>query len=83
MSLKQLFALSVSAAALAYTALPAVQAAVKPGPDALAKPESTIIQVQKKPKGKATCGTYMYWSAKEKKCMDARVKKSTKPWSPF
>jgi hypothetical protein len=28
--------------------------------------------------GKAGCkGTHMYWSAKDKKCMDARQKKST------
>ena len=79
MSLKQLIALSVSAAALAYTAFPAVQAAVKPAP--LAK--SNIIQVQQKTKAKSTCGTYMYWSTKEKKCVDARLKKSTKPWYPF
>ncbi len=72
---KQVFAISLSLAALGYTLSPAVQAAVNPGASALA-PESMIVQVQKKAKGKATCGTYMYWSAKEKKCVDARLKKS-------
>jgi len=73
---KQLAILSISAAALGYTLLPAVQAAAFPGPTAL-EPQSTIVQIQGKPKGKATCGTYMYWSAKDKKCMDARLKKKS------
>ncbi|HEX7074944.1 MAG TPA: hypothetical protein VF226_12960 [Hyphomicrobiaceae bacterium] len=72
---KQVFALSLSLAALGYTVIPAVQAAVKPGPGPLDS-QSMIVQVQKKAKGKATCGTYMYWSAKERKCVDARLKKS-------
>ncbi|MCL4765900.1 MAG: hypothetical protein KJZ80_06705 [Hyphomicrobiaceae bacterium] len=71
---KQLVALSVSAAALGYTLMPTVHAAVHPGPDAL-QIEGLIVPVQAKPKGKATCGAYMYWSAKENKCMDARLKK--------
>lgn len=71
---KQLTALSISLAALSYTLLPAVQAAVKPGLSALA-PDSMVVQVQQKAKGKATCGPYMYWSTKERKCLDARLKK--------
>ncbi len=75
MSLARLLvALSVSAAALGYTLMPTVQAAVHPGPDGLTA-EGMVVRVQAKPKGKATCGPYMYWSAKEKKCMDARLKK--------
>lgn len=73
---KQLIVLSVSIAALGYTLMPTVQAAVKPGLGALA-PESMVVRVQQKPKGKATCGEYMYWSAKERKCMDARLKKKS------
>lgn len=71
---KQIIALAISLAALSYTLLPSVQAAVKPGLRALA-PESLVVRVQQKPKGKATCGQYMYWSAKERKCVDARLKK--------
>ena len=73
---KQLLALAFSGAALGYTFIPAVQAAIGPGPDG-ARPGSMLIEVQGKPKGKATCGTHMYSSAKEKKCMDARQKKSS------
>lgn len=71
---KQLAILSISAAALGYTLMPTVQAAVYSGPSGL-EAQSSIVQIQAKAKGKATCGTYMYWSAKEKKCMDARLKK--------
>ena len=70
----KLAVLSISAAAVGYTLMPNVQAAVHPGPGAL-EHQTMIVQVQGKPKGKATCGTYMYWSAKERKCMDARLKK--------
>lgn len=73
---KQLAIVSISAAALGYSVAPTVQAAVYPGPSALAT-EGMIVQIQGKPKGKATCGTYMYWSAKEKKCLDARLKKKS------
>ena len=72
--IKQLAILSISAAALGYTLMPTVQAAVYSGPSGL-EAQSSIVQIQAKPKGKATCGTYMYWSAKDKKCMDARLKK--------
>lgn len=71
---KQLIVLSLSIAALGYTLMPTVEAAVKPGLNAVA-PQSMIVHVQQKPKGKATCGQYMYWSAKERKCLDARLKK--------
>jgi len=72
---KQLTLLSLSIAALGYTLMPTVEAAVKSALSGVA-PQSMIVQVQQKPKGKATCGPYMYWSAKERKCVDARLKKS-------
>lgn len=72
---KQLALLAISAIALGYTFIPIVQAAVDLGPSPLAT-EGMIVRIQAKPKGKATCGPYMYWSAKERKCMDARDKKS-------
>lgn len=72
---KQLALFAISAFALGYTFIPVVQAAIDPGPSPLAA-EGIIVQIQAKPKGKATCGTNMYWSAKERKCMDARLKKS-------
>lgn len=71
----QIAVLSISAAAVGYTLMPTVQAAVHLGPGAL-NHQTTIVQVQKKPKGQATCGTYKYWSAKERKCLDARDKKT-------
>jgi hypothetical protein len=42
----------------------------KPGGDSL-------IEVAAKKKGPGMCGTNMYWSGKEKKCLDARNKKAS------
>lgn len=67
------------AIAIAFSPLPELQAAMffnpgsQPGTENLAH----VVKAKKygKSKGPGTCGTYMYYSMKTHKCMDARAKK--------
>jgi hypothetical protein len=67
----------ITVAVTSLFALSSVHAATFIAPSSKPGSESLIEQVQaKKKKGPGLCGTNMYWSAKDKKCVDARLKKA-------
>ena len=79
------------AIAIAFSPLPDLQAAmfVNPGSQPGTETLAHVVKAKKKgskkgkkkkgkyakSKGPGTCGTYMYYSGKTHKCMDARAKK--------
>ena len=75
------------AIAIAFSPLPDLQAAmfVNPGSQPGTENLAHVVKAKKKgkkkkgkyakSKGPGTCGTYMYYSGKTHKCMDARAKK--------
>jgi hypothetical protein len=79
------------AIAIAFSPLPELQAATFVSPGSQPQAETMIDQVKAKKKGKkkgkkrrgkrakskrpGKCGTYMYYSKKSRKCMDARNKR--------
>jgi hypothetical protein len=66
----------VMLAVTSILAISGVHAATFMTPSTKPDSGSLIEQVQAKKKGPGMCGTNMYWSAKEKKCLDARNKPS-------
>jgi len=83
---KSLYGLLALAVMLAFSPLPTLQAASLVGPGAKAETGNMIVDVAKKKKKKGKkkkkkaaaskagkCGTYMYWGAKAKKCLDTRT----------
>ena len=64
------------AIAIAFSPLPDLQAAMLVNPGSQPGTENLAHVVKaKKSKGPGSCGTYMYFSTKTRKCMDARAKK--------
>jgi phosphate-selective porin len=81
---KHLIVLSLSAASFGLVLAPALQAAFVTAPPADADSLAMTIATKSKPKAKTakakpqkTCGTNMYFSKKDNKCMDARAKKAS------
>jgi hypothetical protein len=69
--------------------LPALTLAVAVGTSAQAIPlgsshaVATLAQPIAAKKAPGRCGQHMYWNAKERKCLDARVKSKPSNWRPF
>jgi hypothetical protein len=87
---KALIAVLALAIAIAFSPLTELQAATFVSPDTKVSSDNVTHQVAKKKskkkagkkkgkkaksKGPGKCGTYMYYSKKAKKCVDARSKK--------
>jgi hypothetical protein len=86
---KALIAALALAIAVAFSPLTELQAATFVSPDTKVSSDNAMHQVAKKKskkkakkkgkkaksKGPGRCGTYMYYSKKAKKCVDARSKK--------
>ena len=77
---KTLISALALAIAVAFSPLPELQAATLVGPGSQPGTDNLIQTAKMKKKGKKAgskagkCGTYMYFSKKTKKCMDARKK---------
>ena len=64
------------AIAIAFAPLSDLQAAMFVNPGSQPGTENLAHVVKAKKKGRpGSCGTYMYYSGKTRKCMDARAKK--------
>ncbi|MET0192324.1 MAG: hypothetical protein ABW200_03015 [Hyphomicrobiaceae bacterium] len=87
---KALIAVLALAIAIAFSPLTELQAATFVSPDTKVSSDNVTHQIAKKKgkkkkgkkkgkkaksKGPGKCGTYMYYSKKAKKCVDARSKK--------
>ena len=87
---KALIAVLALAIAIAFSPLTELQAATFVSPDTKVSSDNVMHQLAKKKgkkkkgkkkgkkaksKGPGKCGTYMYYSKKAKKCVDARSKK--------
>jgi len=87
---KALIAVLALAIAIAFSPLTELQAATFVSPDTKVSSDNVTHQIAKKKgkkkkgkkkgkkaksKGPGKCGTYMYYSKKTRKCMDARNKK--------
>ena len=87
---KTLIAVLALAIAIAFSPLTELQAATFVSPDTKVSSDNVTHQIAKKKgkkkkgkkkgkkaksKGPGKCGTYMYYSKKAKKCVDARSKK--------
>jgi hypothetical protein len=87
---KALIAVLALAVAIAFSPLTELQAATFASPDTKVSSDNVTHQIAKKKskkkagkkkgkkaksKGPGRCGTYMYFSKKAKKCVDARSKK--------
>ena len=81
---KTLFPALVIGAVLAFSPVSSITATAFKGPATKVQSESLVELAKGKKKAKkgkkarskaGKCGAYMYWSKKEKKCLDARNKK--------
>jgi hypothetical protein len=80
---KTLIAILALAIAIAFSPLTELRAATFVSPDSKISTDSLTVTVAKKKrggkkaksKGPGRCGTYMYYSKKARKCLDARNKK--------